>query len=687
MKIKRLLSLFYFSLFATSAIAAKTPFTAEDMINMERVSSATVSPDGKHVAYVVRTTDLDANRGRTDIWTIRLSDNKTTQLTTHQASDHSPKWSKNSKDIYFLSSRNKSSQVWKVNLKSKAPVQVTDYAVDVTSFKLSPNSDRILFSASVYPDCKDFACTQSRHELEAQKKTSGVVYDKMFVRHWDHWIDQTQSQLFVADLNNKGIVKNKKVIPVSKAVNANVPSDPFGGDEEYTFAGNGSAVYFSARIQDAMEPTSTNFDIYRVSIDRPAKAMNLTEANKAWDTAPVISHDGQKLAYLAMRRPGFEADRFEVVIKNIRTGKLSKVTENWDRSFGSFQFSKDDKSLYLIGNNLGTRALWKFDIGTREKTLVNKDGFISAVSIAKDKLVYTKDSLKSPSQLFVSDLNGQNAKQITFNNQKKLDSIAFGEYEQFKFKGWNDETVHGYVVKPANFEAGKKYPLAFLIHGGPQGSFGDHFHYRWNPQTYAGQGFVAVMIDFHGSTGYGQAFTDSISQNWGSKPFEDLQKGLKYALDTYDFIDANNMCALGASYGGYMINWIAGNWPDQFKCLVNHDGVFDNRMMYYATEELWFVEWENGGTYFDNPTIHEKYNPVNYVKNWKTPMLVVQGELDYRIPVTQSLGTFTALQRKGIKSKLLYFPDENHWVLKPHNSLQWHQEVNSWLHEFLSTAN
>ncbi|TQV76918.1 S9 family peptidase [Aliikangiella marina] len=663
--------------------ANKKPFSAEDLVTFERVSSAVISPDGKHVSYVVRTTDMEANRGRTDVWLARLSDNQTTQLTSHNASDHSPKWSKTGRTVYFLSSRSGSSQVWKVNINNLKLTQVTDYPVDVTTFKLSPQNDKLLFSSRVYPDCEDFSCTVSRDAAEKTKKTSGMVYDKMFVRHWDHWVDQKQSQLFIAELNSKGIVKSKTIIPISKSVNANVPSDPFGGDEEYNFAGNGSAVYFSARIQNAQEPTSTNFDIYRVSIDKPQKAFNMTADNLAWDTQPVVSHDGQKLAYLAMKRPGFEADKFDVMIKNIRTGKLTNLTENFDRSFGSFHFSKDDNSLYLIGNNLGTRALWKFDIRSQKETLLNSDGFVSAVSVGDEKLVFIKDSLKSPSQIYTSDLNGKNIQQITINNQEKLNQIAFGDYEQFKFNGWNDETVYGYIVKPANFESDKKYPLAFLIHGGPQGSFGDHFHYRWNPQTYAGQGFVSVMIDFHGSTGYGQDFTDSISQNWGSKPLVDLQKGLKFALEKYDFIDENNMCALGASYGGYMINWIAGNWPEQFKCLVNHDGVFDNRMMYYATEELWFVEWENGGTYFDKPENHERYNPVNYVKNWKTPMLVIQGELDYRIPVTQSLATFTALQRKGIRSKLLYFPDENHWVLKPHNSIQWHHEVKKWLKEFL----
>ena len=684
MKLKTFFVLLIAGAMSFTALAEKKPFTAEDLNSLERISSASLSPDGKHVVYVVRKTDFKANRGRTDLWLTRLSDKTTQQLTTNKASDHSPKWSKDGKNIYFLSSRSDSSQIWKLNISNKKLHQVSDFSLDVSSFKLSPDNQNIVFSASVYPDCDDFECTVSRSKLENEKVTSGVVYDKIFVRHWDHWLDKKQSQLFVSKLNKQGKVSQENLIAISKSVNASVPSDPFGGDEEYQFSQNGSDIYFAARLQNKHEPISTNFDIYRVAIDNPATATNITKNNLAWDTQPVVSHDGKKLAYLAMRRPGFEADRFEVIIKDIGSGKVTRLTENWDRSFSSLHFSKDDKSLFLTGNHLGTKALWKLDIASGKRSLINNDGAIVGITIADDKIVFAKDTLKSPVQLYTADLNGKNIKQITFNNQKQLEQFAFGDYEQFKFKGWNNETVHGYVVKPANYKEGKKYPLAFLIHGGPQGSFGDHFHYRWNPQTYAGQGFVSVMIDFHGSTGYGQGFTDSISENWGSKPFEDLQKGLDYAVNKYEFIDGNNACALGASYGGYMINWIAGNWQNQFKCLVNHDGVFDNRMMYYATEELWFTEWENGGPYYQSADKHERYNPVNYVANWKTPMLVIQGELDYRIPVTQSLATFTALQRKGIESKLLYFPDENHWVLKPANSIQWHHEVNQWLNQFLS---
>jgi dipeptidyl aminopeptidase/acylaminoacyl peptidase len=314
------------------------------------------------------------------------------------------------------------------------------------------------------------------------------------------------------------------------------------------------------------------------------------------------------------------------------------------------------------------------------------EGSVSSVDLAGNTLIFTRNSMKSPDQLFVAQADGKNPRLVEHNNDDKLGNVAFGDYEQFSFVGWNNETVHGYVVKPWNYEKGKKYPVAFLIHGGPQGSFGNDWSFRWNPQTYAGQGYAVVMVDFHGSTGYGQAFTDAISRHWGDRPLEDLQKGWAAALDKYAFLDGNDACALGASYGGYMIYWIAGNWQAPWKCLVDHDGVFDNRMMGYSTEELWFSEWENGGTPWGNPQGYEQFNPVDHVKNWTVPMLIVHNQLDMRIPVEQGIAAFTALQRKGIESKYLYFPNENHWVLKPQNSVEWHDTVNAWLKAHLQPA-
>ncbi|WP_345291461.1 S9 family peptidase [Kangiella marina] len=655
-------------------------FTAEDLVTLHRVGAATLSPDGKSVAYQLRSTDLEADRGRYDIYMVSSDGDNTQQVTTHPSSDTSPTWSSDGRKLFFLSSRNGSNQLYAFDVKTKNISQITDFPVAVDSYKLSTDNQHMVFSATVFPECKDLICSKKKLAQRKTQKATGKLYDQTFVRHWDHWLDGTQSRLFSVSLAK---ADSESVVPLSHALNGNVPSRPFGGAEEYTISPDGKTVVFTLRIADDKESRSTNFDIYSTPI-AGGQIENLTLANKAWDTQPVFSPDGTQLAWLAMDRPGFEADRLQVQIKDLKSGEVTNVTKDWDRSVSSFQFSHDGKTLYITGNNIGKKSLWAFDIESKEPTLLTHTGYVGGVSVGSDQLIFQYDDLKRPADLYRLDLSSGRAQQITQVNKAKLANLQFGDYEQFSFKGWNDETVYGYVVKPADFDPDQSYPLAFLIHGGPQGSFGDHFHYRWNPQTYTGQGFVAVMIDFHGSTGYGQEFTDSITGDWGGKPLVDLQEGMTYIDNTYSYIDTDNSCALGASYGGYMINWIAGQWPDQFKCLVNHDGIFDNRMMYYATEELWFVEWENGGAYFDTPETFEKHNPVHHVKNWKTPMLVVQGTKDFRVPETQSLGTFTALQRQGIPSQLLVFEDENHWVLKPNNSMQWHQVVNDWLHQWLN---
>lgn len=667
---------------SASEAQASKPFTAEDMVTMKRVASPTLSPDGKTVAYMLRTTDLAADKGTYDIYTVDTTDgeNAPQQITTAPASDTSPKWSADGKYLYFLSSRSGSNQLWRYSVESADIEQASDLPVSIGTYKLSPKGNKLVFSATVYPECDTLECSKNKSEAASNSKQEGKLYNKIFVRHWDHWLDGTQSRLFSAELSDKPFTD---ATALSHSLNGNVPSSPFGGDEEYTISPDGETVIFTLRIADKKEPTSTNFDLYEVAITG-GKVKNLTQENLAWDTQPLFSPDGKKLAWLAMDRPGFEADRRQLKIRDLKSGKTENVTKDWDRSFYGFQFSKDGKQVFLYSNHIGKNVIWSYDLANKQKQQLTDIGYVSAFDVGQEKIIYQYDDLNQPADIFMMSLDGSNKQQLTAVNQEAMSELQFGDYEQFSFKGWNDETVYGYIVKPVDFEEDQTYPLAFLIHGGPQGSFGDHFHYRWNPQTYAGQGFVAVMIDFHGSTGYGQQFTDSITGDWGGKPLEDLQKGMAYIESNYDFVDTDNACALGASYGGYMINWIAGNWSDQFKCLVNHDGIFDNRMMYYSTEELWFVEWENGGTYFDKPENFEKYNPVHFVKNWKTPMLVVQGSKDYRVPETQSLATFTALQRQDIPSQLLIFENENHWVLKPNNSIQWHQVVNNWLHRWLT---
>ena len=671
---------------ATAAVAAdleRRGFTVHDLVTMKRVSDPQVSPDGRRVAFVVRETDLEADRGRTDVWLVDLDAGGGTageprQLTSHEAGDSSPRWSPDGSSLYFLSTRSGSSQVWRLPLAGGEAQQVTELPVDVGNFLVSPDGVRLAVTLEVFADCDTVACTGERLDAEEESPATGQHYERLFVRHWDTWRDHRRSQLFTVTL--AGATAGEPV-RVSRGLEADVPSKPFGGAEEIAFSPDGRWLVFTARDAGRDEAWSTDFDLYRVPADGSAAPENLTDANPAWDTQPAFSPDGRTLAYLAMTRPGFEADRFRIVLRDWASGGTRVLTEGWDRSPGSLAFLPDGATIYATAGSLGQVPLFAVDVADGTVRELVSDGHVRSpsVAVAGGRVVFGRDSLTAPVDLWSVAADGSDLRRLTEVNRDALASIAMGEPEQFTFAGWNGETVHAWVVKPAEFVPGRRYPLAFLIHGGPQGSFGNDFHYRWNPQSYAGAGYGAVMIDFHGSTGYGQAFTDSISGDWGGKPLEDLRKGLAAALERYPWLDGGRACALGASYGGYMINWIAGNWPDRFRCLVNHDGVFDHRMMYYSTEELWFPEWEHGGPYWQNPEQHEKHNPVRFVENWRTPMLIVHGSLDYRVPETQGLAAFTAAQRRGVPSELLIFPDENHWVLKPSNSILWHETVLGWL--------
>lgn len=660
------------------------PFTADHLVTIDRVGAPVVSPDGTSVVYTLRSTDLDADRGRVDLWMVPVSGGEARQLTTHTANDTSPAWSPDGQHILFLSNRDETTQVWRVPVEGGDAQPVTELPLDVSTFRIAPTGDRLVVSMAVYLDCEDLACTVERSAARAESKVTATHYDQLFMRHWDHWLDEKRSQLFSIALDDEGIAQGDPVR--ATMIDADVPSRIWGGSEEYAIAPDGRTLFFAARLRTAEEPTSTDFDIYAASLSDPADLENLTETNPAWDTAPIVSPDGRFLAYKAMSRPGFEADQYQIVLRNLQSGEIRVLTENWDRSPSSIAFSADGRSILAVAQDVGHRTLWRFALDGGEPARLVDGGTVGGIDVAGEHIVYAMNSLTSPDELYVLDGETGNRRKLTDVSSRTLADVDMGEYEQFSFEGAGGATVYGFVVKPVGFEEGESYPVAFLIHGGPQGSFSNNFHYRWNPQTYAGQGFAAVMIDFHGSTGYGQAFTDSISGDWGGKPLEDLQLGLAAALEKYSFLDGDRVCALGASYGGYMINWIAGQWPDRFRCLVNHDGIFDNRSMYYATEELWFPEWEHGGPYFRNPEGFERHNPANYVDRWQTPMLVIHGELDYRVPVTQGIMTFTALQRQGIESRFLYFPDENHWVLKPNNSIHWHEQVNAWLHRYLSRS-
>jgi len=665
--------------FAATDTPASRPFSYKDLVMLDRVSDPQAAPDGKSLAFALRETDLDANKGLRSIWRLSLQgkDAQPERLTAKGSNADTPRWSPDGKTLYFLSSRSGSTQIWRLDAGLGEARQVTSLPLDVNNFVIAPDGAHLALSLDVFPDCADLACSKKRLDDKAASKASGTVYNKLFIRHSDTWADGRRSQLFIADLDQAGTVSAEPRW-ITKGIDGDIPSKPFGDESEYCFSPDGRTVYFGVRIAGNSEPWSTNFDIYAVPTDGGSAPRNLTADNPAWDSFPVVSKDGSKLYYLAMKRPTFEADRFGIMELDLASGAKREIDPDWDRSAGSIRLSADGRSLYALADDNGERPLFSVDIRSGKVKKLVGAGNVSAYTLAGDSIVFARDTLKSPADLFRLEDEGK-ARRLTTFNTERLSNVAFGDYEFFQFKGWNGDTVQGYVVKPANYQPGKKYPVAFLIHGGPQGSWLNDFHYRWNPQTYAGAGFAVVTIDFHGSTGYGQAFTDAISGHWGDRPLEDLQKGWAAALAKYSFLDGDRACALGASYGGYMVNWIAGNWNTPWKCLVSHDGVFDNRAMAYSTEELWFDEWENQGTQWQKPENYERFNPINHVADWKVPMLVVHSADDFRIPLEQGIGAFTVLQRRGIPSQFLTFPDETHWVQKPQNSLQWHETVEAWI--------
>lgn len=646
------------------AALALAAFTPDDLVRLKRLTDPQTSPDSRYVAYVLSETDMAENKRRTDLWLLDLQSQGAPpkRLTQNPANDSSPRWSPDSNAIYFLSTRSGSSQIWRLSMAGGEPTQVTSYPQDVSSFRVSPKGDRLALSMEVGPGKKS-------------GKRSGKTFDRTFIRHWDTWTEG-RSHLFVANADGSGL------IDVSQPLDADVPSKPFGADEEYAFSPDGARVVFAARVAGKTEAWSTNFDLYEVPVDGAGDPKNLTAANQAWDTQPVFLPNGD-LAYLAMERPTFEADRFHIVLREGSNGATRALTKSWDRSVDRLGITPDGRTLLASTDDLGQHALYAVDPRNGTPRRLVATGQVAEYSPTKSSVVVALASLAAPADLFRASMRESAPQRLTSVNQELLGARALSEFEQFTFTGWNNETVYGYVMKPHGFTDGTKFPLAYVIHGGPQVSFQNQWSYRWNAQAFAGRGYGVVFIDYHGSPGYGQAFTDSISKDWGDKPLEDLRKGLAAALEKYPWLDGQKVCAAGASYGGFMTNWIAGKWPERFKCLVTHDGIFDQRSMYYSTEELWFPEWDFGGPYFDAPQLYEKFNPANFVKQWRTPMLVIHGELDYRVPDTQGIATFTALQRRGIESRLVIFPDENHWVLKPDNSVQWHEEVLGWLDRYL----
>ena len=663
-----------FSGFSIAADNTQTDATVLDisaLTQLNQIHDFVVSPKGDSFIYRLK---KGIRSDDNHLYLQNLKSANTTQLTSHKSGESNVLYAKDGKSIYFLSARSGLSQIWQLPLNGGEAQQVSNLPIDINGFQMSNDGQHFALALTVLPGCETIQCTLDAMAKDKDKKHNVRVYDQLMVRHWDTWNTAYKSHLFIADRAQQGAFTNASdLMPTWQG--------DIAGASEINFHPDGQRLSFSAKEPSKDEAWTTNFDIFEVDL-KTKERVNLTAENNAWDAKPVYSPNGRYLAYKAMTVPGYESDKFTVMIRDSKTGKISAVAKQWDRSVSELVFADDNRTLYVTANDLGQKSIFEINPEFGDVRKVFNDGTAGKIAVSADKVFFTRHALDAPTNIYAIDRDGYQLQQLTHVNKDKLANITLSEFEQFSFKGWNDEEVLGYWLKPADYQVGNKYPIAFLVHGGPQGSFGNMFHYRWNAQLWAAQGYAVVMIDFHGSIGYGQAFTDSIARDWGGKPLEDLQKGLADITKQQPWMDANNACALGASYGGYMMNWIQGNWSEGFNCIVNHAGLYDMPSFYGSTEELWFPEHDMGGPVWQGSEDYNKFNPAALVKNWQTPMLVIQGELDYRVPYAQSLGAFTALQRQGIPSRLVMFPDEDHHIRNPDNLKVWYQEVFNWMKKY-----
>ena len=679
------------------ALAETRPMTAQDLVTLKRVGAPAVAPDGQTVVFQQTETDPVTYKRTPGLWRVAAKGGVAQRIADlPDAGESGPAFSPDGKRLYFISGQSGRDQLWFLDLAdpAAAPVQASDFKVDVAGFLLSPNGQRVLVWGDVARDCPTLGCDSDGDTSQPGPGTGKLYRDGSgFVRHWDSWeTPGNYSRAFALALGADG-----KVTGAAAALDGppgtltgDTPSKPSGGAEELTWQADSKGVFFAARQADRHEPTSTNLDIWHSPLDGTAPH-NLTAGNKATDTLPAASPDGQWLAWAAMERPSYEADRLVVQLLNLKTGQKRALTAGWDRSVSSLAWTPDSKALIATAQDVLDTPAFRIDAasGKVERLKLAPKGLTEAnianvVPLKDGRIVFTRDAIAGPADVFIA-AKGKPGMALSQANAATLAALTPLSSTRYSFAGAQGATVWGQIHTPAN--ATGKLPVLLFVHGGPQGSYNDSWSSRWNPALFAARGYAVVSVDFHGSTGYGQAFTDAINRDWGGKPLEDLKKGLDAALAQDAALDGTRTCALGASYGGYMMNWIQSEWANRFQCLVNHNGVFDNRGMAYSTEELWFTEWEHGGKpYHEAPEEYEKWNPASRVAQWQTPMLVVLGEKDFRIPYSQGLGAFTALQRKGVPAELLVFPDENHWVLKPKNSLQWHQTVFSWLERWLKAG-
>ncbi len=660
--------------------ARKRAITFQDLISMHRISDVQISPDGKRVTYTVSTPDLAANHSMSDIWIASAGDGDARQL-TRSGHDSRARWAPDGKSIAFLSSRDGSQEIYLLDVtRGGDPQRLTRLFTEADNELWSPDGKTIAFVSRVYPDCPDDACNAARDAAADKSKVKGHIYDKLLYRHWTEWSDGKRSHLFVVSVDG-GTPRD-----LTPGADYDVPPFNLGAPEPIAFSPDSREICFTANT-DKDEALSTNGDLFTVPADASA-APNRITTNRGDDWGPVYSPDGKSIAYRSQATYGYESDAWRLMIYDRQSAQSTQIARNLDRNPESYAWSPDSQTIYFNAENETEMPIYAVAANPNAAPrMVVREGFNDEFVLSADgkTLAFARTSLTMPAEVFVANADGSGVRQITQQNTALLAQLDLPSPELFWFPGAGGTKIEGLLLKPPQFDATKKYPMLLLVHGGPQGAWDNAWGYRWNQQVMAAPGYVVAMINPRGSTGYGQALTAEISGDWGGKVFHDLMDGVDYAVAHYPFIDGARLGAAGGSYGGYMMDWMESQSKGRFKCIISHAGPYDNFSM-YATEELWFEEWEFKGTPWSNPELYDKWNPAKYAADfakYKTPVLIIGGEKDFRIPYTQELEFFAALQRQGVPSRLIIFPDEGHWVLKPQNSELWYKEFLGWLAKWL----
>jgi len=658
------------------------PLGIRDLWTFERVSDPQPSPDGAWVAYARRAYDAKANTSYSNLWLVPAAGGASRRLTTARAMDTQPRWAPDGRSVAFLSDRSGKTQIWSIDITGGEARAVLELPVDVESFQWSPSGDRLCFAAGTYPDCADLKCTAERAKKLEDSGMTARIYDDLLFRHWDKWDSGRRVHLFVVP------AAGGAPVDLMQGADLDAPPLPSGGVEAYSWSPDGKSVAFQARRREPTAAWTTNLDLYIAAADGSGFRC-VTESNLAADAWPAYAPDGKSLAYLAMARPVYEADRERVTLYEPASSRRRVVTETWDRSPTELVWSPAGKRIYLVAPDQGTRRIFALEAATGNVKRLELTGSATSVRVSRSKegerLVYIGESLTSPHEIFSCTPDGREVRQLTTTNAERLAAVRMSKPEEVWYTGAGGTRVHAWLHPPVDRREGERYPLLVLVHGGPQGSWENRFSYRWNPQVWAGAGYAVLAPDPRGSIGYGQEFSDAIRNDWGGKCYEDIMLGVEHVVANMPWVDGDRVAAAGGSFGGYMMLWMAGQ-TDRFRCLVNHAGLFDLESFYASTEEQWFPEWDLGGVPWEMPESYQRWSPSKFVQRWKTPMLVTHGARDYRVPEAQGFAAYTTLQRRGVPSQLLHFPDEHHWIQKSRNSILWYDTVISWLDRWCKQA-